>query len=305
MFNLNFFRRSSLRGTTLLAAPSKSYTFSRNYHVCIALPTSRRCALPILFWPWPPYTLLPRSCFTWMFFIDSHWWVPLCVQRPAKAMSVQQIIMHVLQCQHDLDVHLLFCVDHDLHITSSEVVFNLDCFLQSSLMGTTLCVAPSKSYAFSTNYHSCIEMPTWPRCASPILCWPWPSYNLLPRSCLTWIFFIDLHWGVPLCLQRPAKAISFQQMIMHVLHYQHHVDVHFLFCFDLDLHIPSFRGRVLTWMFFVDPHWWVPLRVQCPAKAMHFKQIIMHALQCQHDVDVHLLFCFDIDLHLICSQVHV
>ena len=30
----------------------------------------------------------------------------------------------------------------------------------------------------------------------------------------------------------------------------------------------------------------------------------MHALQCQHDVDVHLLFCFDIDLHLACSQVH-
>ena len=45
--------------------------------------------------------------------------VPLCVQRPAKSMPFQQIIMHVLQCQHDLDVHLLFCVDLDLHITSS------------------------------------------------------------------------------------------------------------------------------------------------------------------------------------------
>ena len=42
-----------------------------------------------------------------------------------------------------------------------------------------------------------------------------------------------------------------------------------------------------------------------PSKTMPFKQIIMHALQCQHDVDVHLLFCFVIDLHLICSQVHV
>ena len=30
---------------------------------------------------------------------------------------------------------------------------------------------------------------------------------------------------------------------------------------------------------------------------MPFQQIIMHALQCQHDVDIHLLFCFDIDLH--------
>ena len=45
--------------------------------------------------------------------------VPLCVQRAAKTMPFQQIIMHALQCQHDLDVHLLFCVDLDLHITSS------------------------------------------------------------------------------------------------------------------------------------------------------------------------------------------
>ena len=45
--------------------------------------------------------------------------VPLCLQRPAKTMPFQQIIMHALQCQHDLDVHLLFCVDLDLHITSS------------------------------------------------------------------------------------------------------------------------------------------------------------------------------------------
>ena len=45
--------------------------------------------------------------------------VPLCVQHPAKAMPFQQMIMHALQCQHDLDMHLLFCVDLDLHITSS------------------------------------------------------------------------------------------------------------------------------------------------------------------------------------------
>ena len=45
--------------------------------------------------------------------------VPLCVQHPAKTMPFQQIIMHALQCQHDLDVHLLFCVDLDLHIASS------------------------------------------------------------------------------------------------------------------------------------------------------------------------------------------
>ena len=66
--------------------------------------------------------------------------VPHCMQRPAKAMPFQQIIMHALHYQHDVDVHLLFCVDLDLHITS------LTC--RSSLMGTTLRAAPSKSHAF-------------------------------------------------------------------------------------------------------------------------------------------------------------
>ena len=45
--------------------------------------------------------------------------VPLCVQRPAKAMPFRQIFRHALQCQHDVDMHLLFCIDLDLHITSS------------------------------------------------------------------------------------------------------------------------------------------------------------------------------------------
>ena len=116
---LLFFCRSSLMGTTLRATPSKSYAFSTNYHACIAMPTWPRCAPPILCWPWPPYNLLPRSCLTCFFFVDPHWWVPLYVQRPVKAMHFQQIIMHALQCQHDLDVHLIFCVDLDLHITSS------------------------------------------------------------------------------------------------------------------------------------------------------------------------------------------
>ena len=32
----------------------------------------------------------------------------------------------------------------------------------------------------------------------------------------------------------------------------------------------------------------------------------MQTLQCSHDVDVHLLFCIDFDLHLICSCfIHV
>ena len=114
----------------------------------------------------------------------------------------------------------------------------------SRFRGTTLRAAPSKNYAFSTNYHVCIAMPTWPRCAPPISFWPWPPYSLFPRSCLTWIFFVDPHWWVPLCVQRPAKAMPFQQIIMHKLHFQHNIDVHLLFCFDLHLHITCSRGRV-------------------------------------------------------------
>ena len=177
---------SRFRRTTLLAVPSKYYAFSTNYHACIAMPTRPRCAPPILFWSWPPYNLFPRSCLTWIFFIDPHWWVPICLQRPAKAMPFQQIIMHALQCQHDIE------------------------------------------------------------CAPPVLFWPWPPYNLLPRSCFTWIFFVDPHWWVPLCVQCPAKAMCmpFKQIIMHALQCQHDVDVHLLFCFDLDLHITSCWGHV-------------------------------------------------------------
>ena len=45
--------------------------------------------------------------------------------------------------------------------------------------------------------------------------------------------------------------------------------------------------------------------VQCPTKAMTFQQMIMHVLQYPHDVDVYLLFCFDLDFQLTCSQGHV
>ena len=34
---------------------------------------------------------------------------------------------------------------------------------------------------------------------------------------------------------------------------------------------------------------------------MLFQQIIMHKLHYQHDNDVHLLFCFDLDLLITCS----
>ena len=112
----------------------------------------------------------------------------------------------------------------------SEVMFNLDFFCRSSLMGTTLCAAPSKSHAFSTNYHACIAMPTWRRCAPPILLWPWPPYNLLPRSFLTFLRLSSL-MGTTL-LAALSKSYAFST--------NYHA-----FIVDLDLHITSSRGCVL------------------------------------------------------------
>ena len=67
-------------------------------------------------------------------------------------MPFQHIIMYALHYLHDLDAYLIFCINIDLHILS-EVVYNLDYFCRSSLMGTTLRVAPSKSYVSLVNYH--------------------------------------------------------------------------------------------------------------------------------------------------------
>ena len=74
-------------GTTLLTVPSKSHAFSINYYICIAMPTWHRCAPPILFWHWPPFNLFPSSCIAWIFFVNSHWWVPLRVQYPTIYMK--------------------------------------------------------------------------------------------------------------------------------------------------------------------------------------------------------------------------
>ena len=63
------------------------------------------------------------------------------------SMTFQQIIMHVWQWPHDVDVHLLFCFDLDL--PRSCLTHFLD---RSSLWGITSRAAPSNSYDFSTNY---------------------------------------------------------------------------------------------------------------------------------------------------------
>ena len=168
MFNLDFLRRSSLMGTTLLAVPSKSHAFSTNYHTCIAMPTWPRCAPPILFWPWPPYNFLPRSCLTWIFFVDLHWWVPLCLQCPAKAMPFQQIIIHALQCQHDIRCAPPILFWHWPPFICSQVHVELGFSSSILLMGIILCAVPNNLhvYAISTNYHLYIAMPTWYTCTS-------------------------------------------------------------------------------------------------------------------------------------------
>ena len=85
-------------------------------------------------------------------------------------------------------------------------------FLRSSLMGTTLCAALSKSYALSTNYHACIAMPTWPRCSPLILCWSRPLYSLFLRSCLTWIFSSILTDGYHFACSTQQKSCLFNKL---------------------------------------------------------------------------------------------
>ena len=50
---------------------------------------------------------------------------------------------------------------------------------------------------------------------------------------------------------------------MNALQCQHDVDVHLLFCLDIDLHFNLFPSSCITWIFFVDYHGWVPLYKSC------------------------------------------
>ena len=135
---------------------------------------------------------------------------PLCfrVIHPSISPSVRQTfagttlraappqsgaIMYVLQCRHDVHVQIPFCFDLVITCSQAYVKFNVDFLLQFSLMGTTVRAAPSKNYVYSTDYHVYIAMPT--RKMST-------SYFALTltfqTSSLTWIFFINPHWCVPL-----------------------------------------------------------------------------------------------------------
>ena len=137
-------------------------------------------------------------------------------------------------------------------------MFNLDFLRRSSLMDTTLCTAPRKSNAFSTNYQACIVIPTWRRCAPPILLWSWPLFNLFPSSRLTLIFFNNPQWGVPLCVQRPTNSMPFKKMIMlyycifNIVMPTWYRYMHLLFCFVLDLHLACSQCHVLSSSILID-----------------------------------------------------
>ena len=70
------------------------------------------------------------------------------MQRPAKAMTFQQISIHVLQCPLDVDVHLLFCCVVDLHLTSSNVKLKLDFFINRYLLVPLYVQRPANAMPF-------------------------------------------------------------------------------------------------------------------------------------------------------------
>ena len=100
------------------------------------------------------------------------------------------------------------------------------------------------------------------------------------------------------------QPIMIPKNVTHVLHCQHDLDVHLLFCVDLELHITSSRGRV-NLDFSCRSSLMGTTLCAAPTKNMSFQQIIIHALQCQHDLDVHLLFYVDLDLHITSSRGRV
>ena len=66
--------------------------------------------------------------------------------------------MHVLQCPHDVDVHLLFSFYLDLHITCFQDHIKLTLLILTD--GYHFVCSAQKSYAILTNYNVCIAMPT-------------------------------------------------------------------------------------------------------------------------------------------------
>ena len=129
-------------------------------------------------------------------------------------------------------------------------------------MGTTLRPAPSKSYAFSTNYYACIALPTWRRCAPPIC-----FYIDLQITCSRVVFTLDFLRRFSLMgttlRAAPSKSYAFST------NYHAYID-HFLSWFSL-------MGTTLY---------------AAPNNLYAISSNYMYILQCPHDIHVHL-FCFD------------
>ena len=183
-------------GTTLRTAPSKSYAFSTNYHACIAMPTWRRCALAILFWPWPPNNLFPKSCLTWIFFAiltDGHHFAcnaqqKLCIFNKIK-LSCIHCNVNISHVENFFKLLFSFWGVLGKRMLNPEVTRLCLTFFVDPYLWVPFCMQRSaKAMPFQQIIMH--AMPTWRRCAPPILFWPWPYY-LLPWLCLTWIF---LHW---------------------------------------------------------------------------------------------------------------
>ena len=116
-------------------------------------------------------------------------------------------------------------------------------------------VCPSMTL-MDTTYHVCIAMLTWCRCVPPVLLWRWHAHNLLPRSCLT--------MGTTL-RAAPSKSCA-------ILTTYHVCTAMPTWCrcapsisFWPWPPFTVFPMSCLTSIFFVDPHWWVPV----PASSMY------------------------------------
>ena len=127
---------------------------------------------------------------------------------------------------NDEVVHKTYCFDLDLSLMLVKVTNNLDYFpffrmdaglnagefdsvgvtlfqFSSSILtdGYHFACSTQQTLCLFNNYHACIAMPTWCRCAPPILFLPGLLFrlNLVQRSCLSWICMTNLLMGTTVC----------------------------------------------------------------------------------------------------------
>ena len=167
----------------------------------------------------------------------------------------------------------------------------------------TLCAAPSKIYDFSTNYHACIAMFTWCRCTPPIL------HDLGLHLASSQVMFNTefLHQSSLMgnTLYATSNAMPCQQIIMHLLRFPHDVDVHRLFCFDIDLHLTCSRqGHVshgFYLLIFTDVHHFVCSAHQKVWFSTNNHVCIAMSTWCRCAPYIYVY----LDLHLTSSEDHV